>query len=657
MDNRPSPPGQPPGARRRVRYIGTVRRSRAILGALALAVLLAGLVLWLRSGARRAAEEVARPGEPVAGAERPGPPERVPRLPIHLEPPPAGDSLPAPHGALSGRVVSRGTGEGIPGAELTFSRAGAAASTRSGPRGLFRFEPPAAGLWRLAAATAAGHLPFAPEWEQSPVEFAARPGAPLEGVVVTLDPAVGLRGLVLSPEAKPVAGAEVRLLGAASGESALLPLPGRFVSGPDGTFAFAAREGALLEARAAGYAPARAELDFAARVSGRLVLRLGPARGEPAPREAIGGRVVGPGGAPVEGALVTARFLFSQEPESDLHPSAQAVSGPDGRFLLADLDPGAHVLRAARQGFAPGRLARVQTGRTDAELVLSAGGRLEGTVRERGTGRPVAPFTVHVTRGRGPSRSFPLASRAFLDPEGRFEMGDLPAGQVRVAVIAPAHAPSEPVEVEIPEPPGGPGRLDVLLSAGGRIVGQVLDRETRRPIPGASVEVEGQPEPAASVVPSRAEATADADGHFVLAGVPSRPLSLFASAPAHHARILSGLHVADGGELGPVTIELSPTGEGEDPRVELAGIGAVLAQRGDALRIVEVNLAGGAAEAGLAAGDDVVTIEGRPVRDLGFADAIQRIRGPEGSTIQLGVRRGRDGPVREIWVPRRLVRG
>ncbi len=625
-------------------------RRLASLAVLA-AVLLAALWLGLR---RREAGPPPPPAAEEAASAAPGRAAPPPPLPIRLPPAFAAPSR-AASGAFEGRVVSAATAEGIPGAELTFSRAGAVSSTRSVAAGAFRFEPPAPGRWLLAAVTAAGYLPFAPAWEQSPVRLVARPGEVLRGITVSLSPAPRYRGLVLSPDGSPVPGAEVRLLGAAAGETALLPLPDRFTADARGEFAFTAGPGALLEARHPDFAPGRAELDRSARVAGRLVLRLHPRAAE-AEEEAIAGRVVDDGDHPVEGALVQATFLWAPRRRESLHADAQALSDASGRFALRGLDPGFYLLVASREGFAPARRGRVRAGTSDLELRLSPGGRLEGQVRDRRSGLPVAPFTVVVRLRRGPLRLEPAASVAVIDPEGRYALSNLPPGPAVVTVLSPSHAPSADVDVTIPAPPSGPAVADFELLPGGRLTGRIVERGSGRPLPGAAVELEGALE-SPVVLPLRSEAVAGPDGRFALDGLPSQPFSLYASAPGHNARVLSGLAVPEGGARDPLLVELTPVAEGEEPKVELAGIGVVLQISGDALRVMRVAPDGGAAEVGIAAGDEIQLVDGRPVAEIGFKGAVEMIRGPEGSTVVLGVRRGGGGSLVSISVPRRLVRG
>jgi hypothetical protein len=628
------------------------RRRLAVLAVLAAALLAA---LWLALGRRRGSP-VSRPPADEAASAEPVPGAAARPLPIRLPAGFAARSRETTPGAFEGRVISAVTAEGIAGAELTFSRAGAASSTRSGPGGAFRFEPPASGRWRLAAVTADGYLPFAPEWEQSPVLLVARPGEVLRDITISLSPAPRYRGLVLSPDGGPVPGAEVRLLGGATGETALFPLADRFTADARGEFAFAAREGAVLEARHPAFSPGRAELDRAACVAGKLVLRLRPRAGEPAAPEAISGRVLDPDGNPVEGALLEATFLWAPRREESLHADAQAVSDGAGRFALRGLDPGFYLVAASREGFAPARRGRVRTGTSDLELRLSPGGRLEGTVRDRRTGRPVAPFTVVVRLRRGPLRLVPAASVAVIDPAGRYALSSLPPGPAVVNVVSPSHAPSADVDVTIPAPPAGPAIADFDLLPGGRLTGRITERGSGRPLPGASVVIEGALE-SPTVLPLHSEALTGPDGRFTLDGLPAQPFSLFASAPGHHARVLSGLAIPEGGERGPVSVELTPAAEGEEPRVELAGIGVVLQIAGDGLRVARVAPGGGAAEVGIAAGDEILFVDGRPVAEVGFKGAIDMIRGPEGSTVILGMRRAGEGPVVPVPVPRRLVRG
>jgi hypothetical protein len=184
-----------------------------------------------------------------------------------------------------------------------------------------------------------------------------------------------------------------------------------------------------------------------------------------------------------------------------------------------------------------------------------------------------------------------------------------------------------------------------------------VTRGTGRPVPQATVDVEGLP--AGGALPVSLRATADAEGRFELRGLPEGAVNLSVSAPGHHARVLSVSGVREGERAGPVTVELSPLAPGEEPRVELAGIGAMLVKDGEVVRITTVVAGGGAAEAGLAAGDEVLAIDGASVARMTPNEYVPLVRGPEGSYVRLTVVKNGD-PARarrDVAVPRRIVRG
>ncbi len=349
---------------------------------------------------------------------------------------------------------------------------------RAGADGAFRFRPPAPGRWLLAAVTAAGHLPFAPEWGHSPVQLLAEPGRQVRGIEVQLAPALELQGRVVTAEGEPAPGAEVRLLGAA-GEAALVGLPDRFTADGQGQFRAAAPEGSVLEARLPGLFPGRAVVDALALVNGRVTLTLGPATGRPAAQQAeLRGRVVSGGsGEPVPGALVVATSAHGFGPGAA--PAAQAATGADGRFRLARLVAGPYRLTARAEGHAPGSaraVAGVEAG-DEVQIELADGGRLRGCVRDAASGAPVAPFTVLVFTRRGALWLEPQRRLSILDPAGCYALDDLRPGPAVVVFSAPGRAPSAERQVEVPPPPAE-AVLDGALEAGGRLAGLVLDDAT-----------------------------------------------------------------------------------------------------------------------------------------------------------------------------------
>ncbi len=630
------------------------RRRGAPVAALVIllaAVLGALFAWWATREPERAGAAIAGTATPDARPDAPAAVEDHPpsRLPIRVPSAPAIGSGAAGPAIFEGRVVSTASGQGVAGADLTFSRAGAAASVRAGADGAFRFEPPAEGRWLLAAVVAPGFLPFAPEWGHSPVQLDARAGRPVRGIEIHLAPATPIAGRVVDPDGNAIAGAEVRLSGAAA-EAALVPIADRFTTDAAGEFRFSAPEGAALEARKDGFLPGRAAVDWLALLNGRVTITLGPAHRalrDPGPIE---GRVVAKGGAPVAGALVTAA------PDGPFGgtgaPAAQAVTDEEGRFSLSELARARYSVTARAEGRAPAMARRVRPGARDLLLELGNGGRLRGCVRDASTGEPVAPFTVVVLERRGPLRLVPQASRSVIDPSGCYALDDLSPGSAAVMISAPGYAPSREIAVDIPAP-DAEAVADAALEAGGRVEGIVRDEATGAPLSGARISVEGALESAASTFPVLSEATSGADGRFSLASLPSRA-SLFVAAAGHHARIV-GVDASRGGSATIVEVRLRPIAAGEEPRVDLAGIGLVLAARGEGLQIAQVVPGGGAAEAGLVRGDLVMRVEGRPVTELGFSGAVDAIRGPEGTGVVLTVRRG--DATFDVRVPRRIVRG
>ena len=610
-------------------------RTTALLAAIAIAVAVVALLL-------------SRPRQPPAASD-------VTTAKPLLAPPQAGLQIPpvahagvepvrsvakrAPGpGAMVGRVVSRSTGSAIAGAELTWADAEAVFVVRSGVDGGFRFEPLATGRYALAAATADGYLPLSPAWGHSPIAFVAREGAQIEGIVIRMVEAVPYTVLVRAEGGAPVRGATVTILGV----QGPVPIPDRFTTGEDGTATITAPDDATITAHHPAHAPGSARVDLAAQVSRRIVIDLGAGDGGAAPLQ-ITGLVVDAASEPIAGAKVSA--------DSD-ESTFEAVSSSDGAFAITVTGESTYVVTAKADGFASGRLEDVRAG--DAlTLTLTTGGRIEAKVRDGATGEPVIAFDVWLGVERGPLTLETYLSRSVFDATGTVQIDGLATGRYTLVVIAAGHGPGVARGLRIDAAAQSVLQRTFDLGTGGQLTG-VVRTAGGRPIEGAKISVEGA-FPISGAV-GAATARTDRRGRFAVGGLLPGQRSIVAAAAGHHGRVVSGLAIEAGQVTGPVQVELTPLAAGDRPGLELAGIGAILKAVGERLEIKGTLEGGGAAEAGLTAGDQIESVDGQSVLDLGFTGTIQRIRGPAGTTVNLLVHRP-DGTVVQIAVPRRIVRG
>lgn len=614
---------------------------RFALAALVLVVALGAWWLSRRAPAPSAPSSASSVTSAPAGPSWSPPTRSRARVPAPPEPPRL-STTELRGGALEGRVVARGTSDGVPGAELGFRRGDVTVTVRADREGGFVLEAPEPGRYELASAVAEGFLPFAPRFGQSPVVFEARPAERVSGVVLQLERVVRLRVVVVSPEGRPVAGAEIMGVGEAGDAAAAAPGP-RVTTNAAGEALVPVAAFVLLEARHPDFAPGRGLVTERELATGHLRLVLGPSSAVEAATATISGRVVDAAGRPVAGARVRAARMGPEgrgtvaESRSDAAGAFELVALADGGYLVTAV-AGA---RRARSPAVAGTAGLVlQLGDASATLVLE--------VTDALTAGPLVAFTVALEQVE-PDRGAPL-SRVVFDTRGRLEWPELPAGPWQLYVSASGYAPAQ-LKLELRE--GSPTRVSVALGPGGRIAGFVTDGKTKQPVSGARVSVLAGifNESAMAVV---SEVTTGADGRFDLGGVEPGLRSIEVAATGYHIRDVSGLRVEAGlvTDAGPV--DLTALAPGEEAKLELAGIGLGLSLEGDRLMVGSVVPGGGADAAGVAVGDAILSIEGAPVSAMRFDEAIAAIRGPAGTRVRLVVIRGEARRV--VDVERRKIR-
>jgi membrane-associated protease RseP (regulator of RpoE activity) len=295
------------------------------------------------------------------------------------------------------------------------------------------------------------------------------------------------------------------------------------------------------------------------------------------------------------------------------------------------LDRKTYTLIGEDDEHAQARMEKIAGGTQGVSLKLDAGLPLAGIVRNADD-EPVGAYTLLVTKRQGLVREV-VTTRSVIDPRGRFDIR-VPKGSYELIASATGWSPGTPLPVD-----AGTTDVKIKLSAGATLLGVVVDATTGKPMEYARVTREGA-SGGATAMAANAGVVTRADGTFELAGIPAGPFTISIGAGEHHPKLAGGLVAQDGQTIGPMKFELAKLKEGEEPRIDLVGIGVKLAAEGEALKVEMVAPESGAAAAGIVAGDLLVAVDGVPVTQLGIDGSVARIRGVAGTKLSVGVKRG-----------------
>ena len=232
----------------------------------------------------------------------------------------------------------------------------------------------------------------------------------------------------------------------------------------------------------------------------------------------IEGQIVDSEGKPVEGADVSAGSVQAGG-------GTVGVSGADGRFVIADLEPGEYDLRVNAEGYQYTEQAEVPAGAKDVKVVLATPFTVVGQVQDARNGTPITAFElVLATNWEDDLDSWAMGQfKKVSHAEGRFELTQSQSYRSVLAARAPGYATAM-LFLDLTGPPYQ--REAVLkLEPGADLTGHVTD-------------VQGGPVADAQIfwgkvvgLGDRSSTRSGADGAFTLPNFPSQAQRIAAYHP------------------------------------------------------------------------------------------------------------------------------
>jgi RNA polymerase sigma factor (sigma-70 family) len=179
---------------------------------------------------------------------------------------------------------------------------------------------------------------------------------------------------------------------------------------------------------------------------------------------------------------------------------------------------------------------------------------IEGTVRDRDTGKPLAGISIRSDRFAGSAISGRDHVRATSSADGRYRLLGMPSGGGNVLTANPG--PGKPWLGTAAEVPKGtapqPANVDFDLKRGVAIRGKVVDKATGTPVPGIVEYFLFGDNPRRAEISQLhgGEVATGADGTFELIGLPGRGLVAARAAQDHYLAGQGAASIAGADEHG-----------------------------------------------------------------------------------------------------------
>jgi protocatechuate 3,4-dioxygenase beta subunit len=409
------------------------------------------------------------------------------------------------------------------------------------------------------------------------------------------------------------------------------------ITSASGEFQFHGRGEDVLEASHPEYAPGRVRPNAKRRTESHLVLRL-RMKSDVRSLAPISGTVLGPDGAPVEGARVKGRLHWHPDTYRELFrtPESETHTDETGQFTLKPLSDISYDFTITHESYGAGFANDVAPGTKGLVVRLGAPGIIRGRVVD-GSGGPVPRFGIALIPSGELRKRYNrwYQGEVFHNPSGRYSIGGLAHGAYKVHAMRPGFASSPATGVTVPGPGGAPVDVDFVLAPALRLSG-VVEESLGHPVAGATVAIGGHGPP--SLGEGGGSAQTSSDGRFVLEGLRPGKIRLMVFAANFRANQSSTVDLREESspEVTITLVRIAPEPAAEDRSAAIADVGIHTHESSQSMEIVAVMEGSPAAQAGLAPGDVIVKIDGKPFLHSGLPREL--LRGEDGTEVRLDVK-------------------